>query len=115
MNRIFRIIVLAAFIVSLTAPFSLAACSLPAAHVSDEKESLVDKIPANSTCPVMEGKVDKDTPYKAAYGGKTIGFCCAGCVDAFKADPSKYEDVLKTDTEKRSECNKEGRQKCVLQ
>jgi len=49
----------------------------------------------NNTCPVMGGKVDKDTPYKAEYKGKTIGFCCAGCVEKFEADPEKYMAKLK--------------------
>lgn len=43
-----------------------------------------------------------DTPYKTAYEGKTIGFCCASCVDSFNKNPEKYEanlkDVLKEKT-----------------
>ena len=48
----------------------------------------------NTTCPVMGGEVAKDTPHKAQYNGKTIGFCCAGCVKAFKSDPEKYTAKL---------------------
>jgi nitrosocyanin len=44
----------------------------------------------NDTCPVMGGKVEKDTPYKIEYKGKTIGFCCPGCIEQFNADPEKY-------------------------
>jgi YHS domain-containing protein len=48
----------------------------------------------NSTCPVMGGEVAKDTPYKSEYKGKTIGFCCEGCVKAFEANPEKYTAKL---------------------
>ena len=44
----------------------------------------------NITCPVMGGAVDKDAPYKTEYKGKTIGFCCPGCVEEFKKNPEKY-------------------------
>jgi len=44
----------------------------------------------NDICPVMGGAVSKDTPYKTIYKGKTIGFCCAGCVGAFGKDPEAY-------------------------
>ena len=44
----------------------------------------------NATCPVMGGKVSKDTPYTAEYNGKTIGFCCPGCIETFNSDPEKY-------------------------
>ena len=49
----------------------------------------------NDTCPVMGGKVNKDTPYKTVYKGKTIGFCCPGCIEKFKANPGKYMAKLK--------------------
>jgi len=52
----------------------------------------------NNTCPVMGGAVSKDTPHKATYKGKTVGFCCAGCVTAFNKEPDAYEkkiDALK--------------------
>lgn len=44
----------------------------------------------NDICPVMGGRVDKDTPYKAEYKGKTIGLCCPDCVAEFNANPEKY-------------------------
>ena len=44
----------------------------------------------NATCPVMGGEVKKDTPYKSEYNGKTIGFCCPGCIETFNSDPEKY-------------------------
>ena len=47
----------------------------------------------NSICPVMGGEVSKDTPYRTEYKGQKIGFCCASCVDEFKADPEKYNKI----------------------
>lgn len=44
----------------------------------------------NYICPVMKGKVYKDTLFKVEYEGKTVGFCCAGCVEQFKAKPKEY-------------------------
>ena len=43
---------------------------------------------AQTTCPVMGGKIDKK--YYADYKGKRVYFCCPGCIAKFKADPEKY-------------------------
>ena len=48
----------------------------------------------NDTCPVMGGKVDKDTPYATVYKGKKIGFCCSGCVGKFNENPKAYMKKL---------------------
>lgn len=45
-------------------------------------------------CPVM-GTVIKDTKDAVGfqdYNGKRYYFCCDGCPDLFKADPTKYKD-----------------------
>ena len=52
---------------------------------SSEVDEAIDAI-----CPVMGGEVSKDTQYKTEYKGKTIGFCCPGCIETFNADPEKY-------------------------
>jgi len=52
--------------------------------------SLEEKVIINTISPVMGGKVDNSTPYMVEYKNKKIGFCCSGCVEAFKADPEKY-------------------------
>ncbi|MFC2157809.1 YHS domain-containing protein [Acidobacteriota bacterium] len=42
-------------------------------------------------CPVMKNEVkDISKAPRYEYKGKTYYFCCAGCVDKFKADPEKY-------------------------
>ncbi len=53
----------------------------------------------NDVCPVMGGAVDKNTSIKVTYKGKEIGFCCAGCVSKFNADPEKYMSKM-ADTKK---------------
>lgn len=63
---------------------ALASCGMCKAEPSKKGEVI------NNACPVMGGKVDKDTPYKTEYKGKTIGFCCPGCIEKFKADSEKY-------------------------
>jgi len=45
-----------------------------------------------TTCPVMAGAINKDLFIE--YKGKKVYFCCAGCVDTFKANPEKYLDKL---------------------
>ena len=50
-------------------------------------------------CPVMKNEVkDITTAPKYEYEGTTYYFCCAGCVDKFKADPEKYIDGMKAET-----------------
>ncbi|MBE3070972.1 MAG: YHS domain-containing protein [Planctomycetes bacterium] len=50
---------------------------------------------AQKTCPVMGGPIDPKmfTEYK----GRRIYFCCAACIEKFKADPAKY--IAKVDAE----------------
>ncbi|MBU1887686.1 MAG: YHS domain-containing protein [Candidatus Omnitrophica bacterium] len=53
------------------------------------QEGLIDV--GNKICPVSGGLID-DSMMKATYEyeGKTYNFCCAMCIDAFKADPEQY-------------------------
>ncbi len=49
------------------------------------------KAAVNKICPVMGNEIkDPEKAPKYEYDGKTYYFCCAGCVDKFKADPEKY-------------------------
>jgi len=93
--------ILALFAVSLLTTFSgpvLAdcggcCCSKAEAH-RDDKEAINDGEVINRVCPITGSKVDEDTPYKAVYKGKTIGFCCAGCIKAFEKSPEKYIEKI---------------------
>ncbi|MCX6173882.1 MAG: YHS domain-containing protein [Ignavibacteriales bacterium] len=53
----------------------------------------------NKVCPVTGEDVDTDTPTEV-YQGKTIGFCCSGCIKKFKKDPEKYMKNLSEDGSK---------------
>lgn len=53
------------------------------------------KTPKSINCPVMtKSKVDIATATKnkmfADYKGRRYFFCCAGCPEAFKANPAKF-------------------------
>ena len=44
--------------------------------------------------PVCGMTVDvADARYRTVHGGTTIYFCSAGCLEAFEADPARYEGV----------------------
>lgn len=43
---------------------------------------------AQTICPVLGGKIDKKV--YTDYNGKRVYFCCAGCIEQFKAEPEKY-------------------------
>ncbi|MHC4423823.1 MAG: YHS domain-containing protein [Planctomycetota bacterium] len=45
-------------------------------------------ITEQTTCPVMGNPINKSL--FAEYKGKKVYFCCAGCVDKFKANPEQY-------------------------
>ena len=46
--------------------------------------------PVNKFCAVEGKGHDVDPKVTYVYKGKTIGFCCADCIDEFKKDPEKY-------------------------
>jgi len=50
---------------------------------------------AQTTCPVMGGKVDKSI--YADVNGKRIYVCCTGCIAKVKADPDKYIKKLEAE------------------
>jgi len=47
---------------------------------------------AQTTCPVMGGKINKDV--YSDYEGKRVYFCCTSCISEFKKDPAKYVKKL---------------------
>ena len=46
-------------------------------------------------CPVMGGEINREV--YADHNGLRVYFCCAGCDDAFKADPEKFIEQMKAD------------------
>jgi hypothetical protein len=50
-----------------------------------------------TTCPVMTGNaVDSNSAYVDVEGYR-IYVCCAGCIDAIKANPEKYIEKMKAE------------------
>lgn len=62
----------------------------PAAPV--EVKEPVKPVVEQTTCPVMEGPINKDIYVE--YKGKKVYFCCPGCQEKFKAEPEKYLSKL---------------------
>ena len=71
------------------------AASTSALHGADAPatQPAVDPKPVNSKCPITGEDVDPKVT--TVYESKTVGFCCADCIKAFKKDPAKYADKLK--------------------
>ena len=55
---------------------------------SDAVEDAGAVAAAQTVCPVMGGKVNKDI--FVDHEGRRVYFCCQGCVGAFKKDAEKY-------------------------
>ena len=53
---------------------------------------------AQSKCPVMGGKINKDLYVDVA--GYRLYVCCAGCIDKIKAEPAKYVKKVLANGEK---------------
>jgi len=88
MKRLILVLMLALTMSAYTAVLYAGSCSMGGSHSHAKGEAV------NSTCPVMGGDVDKDTPYTTEYEGKTIGFCCSGCIKAFEDNPEDYVNKL---------------------
>jgi Cu(I)/Ag(I) efflux system membrane fusion protein len=50
------------------------------------------QVAEQTSCPVMGGAIDKSV--FTEYKGKKVYFCCASCLDTFKANPEKYISKL---------------------
>ncbi len=58
----------------------------------------------NEVCPIMGGKV-KDDGGRSEWNGKTVGFCCPGCIEKWEALP---EDEKKTKLASSMESDEKG-------
>lgn len=63
---------------------------------SDVKNSDVKLAIWNKVCPVTGEDVDSEIATEI-FQGKTIGFCCPGCIKKFKKDPEKFIKNLSED------------------
>lgn len=67
----------------------------PAKYIRELESKGVTLEKAQTTCPVLGGKIDKKA--YADYNGKRVYFCCAGCIEQFKSDPEKYIKKLEVE------------------
>lgn len=68
---------------------------VPAAALAADGDGSKTKkktVKAQTTCPLMGGKIDKKM--FADHDGKRVYFCCGGCPAKFKKDPAKYVKKL---------------------
>ncbi len=61
---------------------------------------------AQKTCPVMGGAIKKDI--YTDHNGRRVYFCCGGCIDAFKKDPTKYLAKIDAEIQKAKDAAKPG-------
>jgi len=62
------------------------------AQLQKQGFTLAEATIAQTVCPVMGGKINKNLFVDAM--GKRIYVCCAGCTDKIKADPTKYINMI---------------------
>jgi YHS domain-containing protein len=60
----------------------------PELYLKKKETAFLGKGDGIETCPVTGTPVDKNVT--AQIDGKTVAFCCAGCVDPVKKNPSAY-------------------------
>ncbi|MFH1395098.1 MAG: YHS domain-containing protein [Candidatus Omnitrophota bacterium] len=70
-------------------------CLSPACFADDQLQASLDEDVYtedvdNDFCPVTGGAVDKCTPYRTEYNGKTIGFSSPDAIEEFDENPDKY-------------------------
>ena len=102
-----RIVMVLAVVIFFIAPFVFAQSEHPGhehgmmenSDTQDEQEGLIDI--GNKICPVSGEEINEDIKATYEYEGKIYNFCCAMCIDAFKADPEQY--IKKIEEEKASE------------
>jgi len=61
----------------------------PAKYVKQLESAGITLDKAQTTCPVMGGKI-KNKKLFADHDGKRVYFCCEMCPEKFKKDPEKY-------------------------
>lgn len=75
----------------------------------DGKDKAKPKEPKlNAQCPVTGDAIDKTLTHE--HKGRTVAFCCEGCVDDFKKDPNKFMAKLEQ-AEKDAAKKDKGKQK----
>jgi YHS domain-containing protein len=86
-----RYLLLASLLLSACGAVVLAAQGKPEQADAAKKD---EGKPVNKFCPIEKDN-EIDPKVTTTYEGKVIAFCCAECIDKFKADPKKYMKDLK--------------------
>ena len=105
-----RVVLIAAVcglgLVASTVPVMAQCCGQRTATAAGKK----DKVVAQTTCPVMGGKINKEL--YADVDGYRLYVCCQGCIETIKADPGKYIEAVKAKGETPAKTPKTASAKC---
>lgn len=63
-----------------------------AAKVAAQRKALADRPKIQVTCPISKEPVDPNVFIESE--GRKVFFCCKGCMNKYKADPTKYASAL---------------------
>ncbi|MCC7294108.1 MAG: hypothetical protein IT449_18760 [Phycisphaerales bacterium] len=74
--------------------------------VKAQREALAKRARVQTKCPVSGKPVDGKT--SADVGGHKVSFCCAQCVDKYKAEPAKYKGALEGSYTYQTKCPVSG-------
>lgn len=82
-------------ILAVSALLIFAEYGLTSEEYNRSEETQLIKV-GNEICPVSGEKIGAMGPVvEYEYNEKIYSFCCAGCIDAFKAEPEKYAKLVK--------------------
>ncbi len=73
-----------------------------AAKIAAQRKILADRPKIQVLCPVSKDPVDQDISVESA--GKTVYFCCKGCINKYKADPARYASALANSYTYQTKC-----------
>lgn len=68
-------------VTAVSAALALAGCRTTA--VDKDLRASVEATPVNAVCPVGGHEIDPGTELTHVHDGKTVGFCCEGCHEAW--------------------------------
>lgn len=97
------------------------ACANCGCSAKGKTAKAATEVKAQTTCPVMGGKVSENSPYVDVKGHR-VYVCCKGCIAKVQAEPDKYLDKIRAQGETPAKavelCDKcgetKGTEKCCL-
>lgn len=73
-----------------------------AGQVAAQRRALANRPKIQVTCPVTKEPVDPDVFFES--DGKKVYFCCKGCINKYRRDPSKYASSLASSYTYQTKC-----------